>query len=602
MVHRWLAAGAGTVAVLEVVAAAVLSAAVGWSLTDVLDSFVATNSAMGVTFAVCGAIIAWHRPRNAIGWLFAGAGLAHATSALGAPLLKALHDGSAPVGVQRAVITAFSYSWPWSISLFLPLALLLFPDGRAPSPRWRPVVVATIATAPLFVLEMGTSQEPLDQSIPFFGYLTVAGQAELQPLWVISELRVTILLALAIIALVLRYRRTDETGRRQLLWLVLATIALLTGVVPWSFVAGTPAVVLFAIPLVPIAITIAIVRHQLLDIRLFFSRAVLYLLLISGVAVTYVMLVALLGLMLRRQVGLGASVLVTVVIAVGFNTVRARLQRLLDRVTHGSMTPADTAFRNPVRPTLERFGLPAEMIEEAERYNLRYQLRELGTLLIFGVAINSLIAAGLLVLSFTYLDDEQVWLLVLSTLVSSLLAVIVTSTLLRALIRRNMLTYTVHLLFQVIADLSRTQRLKRPNGQIRHRRRIAGLLRATRQNLQIDSWILTGNLTILSGRRLDERDRPPAALLGRWLCWAGESIDNTDRVEDALQACVDTLRHVVHPESLGLPPLRHPPDQARILRPPRTDWRRYGNGAQAALISSIPLITTSIGLVTKLTP
>ena len=42
---------------------------------------------------------------------------------------------------------------------------------------------------------------------------------------------------------------------------------------PWGLVAGTPVVVLFAIPLIPIAVTVAIVRHQLLDIRLVVSRA-----------------------------------------------------------------------------------------------------------------------------------------------------------------------------------------------------------------------------------------------------------------------------------------------------------------------------------------
>jgi two-component system NarL family sensor kinase len=344
MAHRWLAAGAGVLAVLEVVAAVVVSAAVGWSLTDALDSFVATNSAMGVTFAVCGAVIAWHRPRNAIGWLFAGAGLAYATSALGAPLLKALHDGSAPVGAQRAVITVFSYSWPWAISLFLPLALLLFPDGRPPSARWRVVVVATIVTAPLFVLEMGASQEPVDQSIPLFGYLTLAGQAGLQPLWTISELRVAVLLALAIVALVLRYRRADEMGRRQLLWLVLATIVLLACVLPWSFVAGTPVVVLFAIPLVPIAVAVAIVRYQLLDIRLVVSRALAWLLASIAVVAGYAALVALLDTFV--SVRLGRSAVATVVIALVVAPLLPRLQRLVDRAMYGDRgDPASVVSR-----------------------------------------------------------------------------------------------------------------------------------------------------------------------------------------------------------------------------------------------------------------
>jgi signal transduction histidine kinase len=352
---RWLAAGSGALAVLAAVASWILSALVGWTFTDALNMFVATNSAMGLTFAVCGAIIAWHRTRNAIGWLLIGAGLAHAISALGAPLLKALHDGSAPVALQRIVITVFSYAWPWSISLFLPLALLLFPDGHAPSPRWRPVIIAAIATAPLFVLEMGASPNPIDETIPLFGYLTIPGHAALQPLWTVSELRVAILLALAIIALVLRYRRADEVGRRQLLWLVLATIALLVCILPWAFIAGTPVVVLFAIPLVPIAVTVAIVRHQLLDIRLVVSRALAWLLVSIAVVAGYAALVALLDTFVSAQ--LGRSAVATVVVVLLAAPLLPRLQRLVDRAMYGDRDdPASVVSRIGAELLAEREG------------------------------------------------------------------------------------------------------------------------------------------------------------------------------------------------------------------------------------------------------
>ncbi len=66
-----------------------------------------------------------------------------------------------------------AYAWPWSISLFLPLVLLLFPGGRPLSPRWRPVIVALVATAPLFVVYMGASPVGLDETVPMGGYLTI---------------------------------------------------------------------------------------------------------------------------------------------------------------------------------------------------------------------------------------------------------------------------------------------------------------------------------------------------------------------------------------------------------------------------------------------
>jgi two-component system NarL family sensor kinase len=344
---RWtraLAAGCGTLAVLAGVVAAVLAGVLGWSLGQSLDAFVATNSAMGVTFAVCGAIIAWHRPGNPIGWLFVGAGLAHAATALGAPLSQVLYDNGAPIALQRLAITVAAYAWPWSIGLFLPLALLLFPDGRAPSPRWRPVVLAVVLTGPLFVLEMGSSPQPIDDSLPLTGYLTIASHDSLQLLWTVSEARVAVALALAVVGLVSRYRRADETGRRRLLWLVLATIALVVCVLPWSFIAGTPVVVLFAIPLVPIAVSVAIVRHQLLDIRLVVSRALAWLLVSIAVVVGYAALVALLDTFVSAR--LGRSAVATVVIVLLVAPLLPRLQRLVDRAMYGDRDdPASVVSR-----------------------------------------------------------------------------------------------------------------------------------------------------------------------------------------------------------------------------------------------------------------
>jgi two-component system, NarL family, sensor kinase len=126
-----LAAAVGVFVLLEVIAAAVLCLVLSWSWHEALDAFVVTNSAIGLSFGSCGAVLAWHRPGNPIGWLFAAGGVAQATSALAAPLGAVLHEAAAPITVQRLLITIFSWSWPWAIGLVLPLALLLFPDGAS---------------------------------------------------------------------------------------------------------------------------------------------------------------------------------------------------------------------------------------------------------------------------------------------------------------------------------------------------------------------------------------------------------------------------------------------------------------------------------------
>jgi two-component system, NarL family, sensor kinase len=286
---------------------------------------------MGLAFAGCAGILTWHRPRNPIGWLFVAAGLAHATSAAASPASQLLIEAEAPLPAQRLALTVFAWSWPWSIALCLPLALLLFPDGRPPSPRWRWVVVAIIVTAPLFALEMGASPEPMDAGLPV-GYLTFSAYGALQPLWIAAELRNLLALCLGIAALGVRYRRGSEVERRQLLWLLLAVLIALIVILPWGF-PGTPIEVLFAIPLIPIAVTVAIVRHQLLDIRLVVSRLLAWLMILLAVVVAYAGLVALLDRFAAPR--LGWSALVTVLLVLLAAPLLPRLQRLVDGALYG---------------------------------------------------------------------------------------------------------------------------------------------------------------------------------------------------------------------------------------------------------------------------
>jgi signal transduction histidine kinase len=329
---RWLTAVLAGFAITEVVIAALLSIIIGWTWRDALEAFVVTNSLMGVAFAGCGGILAWHRPRNPIGWLFVAAGLAHATTAAAAPATQLLIAAEAPLTAQRLLLTLFAWSWPWSIGLCLPLALLLFPDGRPPSRRWNWVVVAVIVTAPLFALEMGASPEPIEPGAPV-GFFTFAGYAALQPLWTATEIRGLLALGLGLAALVVRYRRGSEVERRQLLWLVLAVLVALIVILPWGLVSGTPIEVLFAIPLIPIAITVAIVHQELLDVRLVVARLLAWMMLLLVVVVAYAAFTALIARF--GALGLRWSAFVTVLLVILAVPLLPRLQRLVDGALYG---------------------------------------------------------------------------------------------------------------------------------------------------------------------------------------------------------------------------------------------------------------------------
>jgi two-component system, NarL family, sensor kinase len=329
---RALAATLGVFVTLEVFAAAVLSVIAGWSWKDAIDAFAVTNSAIALSFGICGAILAWHRPQNPIGWLFAAGGVTYAAAAFAAPLGAVLHETAAPIAVQRLVITIFTWSWPLAIGLVLPLALLLFPDGRPPSRRWRWVVIAVIVTAPLFSLEMGTFPYPIEPGYPI-GYLTILFYDSLHLLWTAANIRNFLALFLGVAALAVRYRRGSDVERRQLLWLLLAVMLALIVILPWDVVAGTPIEVLFAIPLIPIAVTVAIIRDQLLDIRLVVSRLLAWLIILLAVLVAYTGLVAMLNRLATPRLAWPA--LITVLLVLVAAPLLPRLQRLVDGAIYG---------------------------------------------------------------------------------------------------------------------------------------------------------------------------------------------------------------------------------------------------------------------------
>jgi two-component system NarL family sensor kinase len=82
MAHRSraLAAGVFALAASELAAAVAAALMSGTTFAAAVGSFTVTNGAMGLGFAACGLLLAWHRPRNPIGWLFLAAGVADATS------------------------------------------------------------------------------------------------------------------------------------------------------------------------------------------------------------------------------------------------------------------------------------------------------------------------------------------------------------------------------------------------------------------------------------------------------------------------------------------------------------------------------------------
>lgn len=334
-----------------VVVAELASVLVGWAATGMSfafarDSFMISNAAIGGCCGACGVLIARHRPENRLGWLLLGAGVAQTGTAAITPWFVQGLTTDAPYGLVRWLSTAYSLAWPWSIALFIPLALLHFPDGLLPGRAGRLVASLAMANAPLQVLLFSSDADPLATVAGLVAppdgrsasWLRVPGIADL--VWILSDGVVAGVYAASLVLLVLRYRRGDERTRRQLLWLLLACAVVVVVIAAERLpgaVAGRdfPILVTVTVALVPIAVAVAVLRHQLLDIRLVWSRALTYALLTAAVVAVYLGLVNVADRLLREEVGVGTSVVVTLVVAAGFNPVRVRLQRAVDRRLYG---------------------------------------------------------------------------------------------------------------------------------------------------------------------------------------------------------------------------------------------------------------------------
>jgi two-component system, NarL family, sensor kinase len=299
--------------------------------------------ALGVLGApLLGALIVWRQPTNRYGWVWCLLGLAVAVG--GAAFTYQLWAWYVapvqPFGYQAAWLGTVTETLTWGL---LPLVLLLFPDGRPPSPRWRPVVWASVVVAGVWTLSTAVAPGPMIVEYtpnPFNPLWRYAMPAELAR-WLATELQlpVRLLVAVGAVSLLVRLRQARGRQRQQVKWLAYAAVLLTAVLVPvltWYSI-GLVRAALMAIALwaVYVAIGIAVLRYRLYDIDRIINRTLVYGLLTAGGVGVYVAVVKGAEWLLAEGVGLGGSLLATAVIAVGFAPARDRLQRWVDRRLYG---------------------------------------------------------------------------------------------------------------------------------------------------------------------------------------------------------------------------------------------------------------------------
>ncbi|WP_344112808.1 sensor histidine kinase [Kribbella alba] len=280
-------------------------------------------------FALSGAALIQLRPRNWIGWLLVASGLLQATNvAADAYATRTLTDPdhSLPLGLAAAWLA----SWTWIPSLLLPVIVLppLYPTGRPTSAFWRWHVRAALVGIGLIVLTAATSQGGVDDTVPG---TRLPWDAPTWWVWAVGLSAAVLLIstvAVTVIGTLVRAIRAKAPERQQLLWLLSVVAAMLATVF-------TEYRLLFALAygLVPVAVTIGVLRYRLLGIEVVLRRTLLY------VPMTLLVALVIGGLttVFARLVPEGPLPLLvaSAVVAVLVVPVAGRLRILVDRLVLG---------------------------------------------------------------------------------------------------------------------------------------------------------------------------------------------------------------------------------------------------------------------------
>jgi len=331
----WAVSGLGvTLGVL-----AFVYGALNYGSLDAVLTRVALQALWAMSFPLVGAVIATHRPRNPLGWIFLVIGISEGLVVFGyeyASYVFRTAPGTAPGG--GLAVWVAQWAWAPGLGLLLTFVPLLFPDGRLPSRRWRPV--AWLSAIPIVVIPLSTAVALWSWRGPALLDPNNVSQG-MQDLGVLNFVPYILMMACGLAclgALLLRFRRARGIERQQLKWLLFAsavTIAIFLVVQPntsntWEL--G----LLLALPLmpsVPVAAGVAILRYRLYEIDRLINRTLVYGLLTAVLGLGY----AAGSLIFILVVGVGSGppswlvAAATLAAAAVFRPARRRIQAAVDR-------------------------------------------------------------------------------------------------------------------------------------------------------------------------------------------------------------------------------------------------------------------------------
>jgi signal transduction histidine kinase len=301
-----------------------------------------------VTGAV-GAVIASRRPSNAIGWILCGLGVIAGFLALGNEYARwaLIHEGGRPAG---GIYGAWLQEWLW-IPMVLGLAVVgwIFPDGTFLSRRWR---VALPMSLGLSLVPIVLTALPPRLTI-FAGFDNPLGIDDPS---IATAANASIVLLLPTIvggatAASARFRRGAPEVRQQIKWLlfsvtligvvlVYAVVVLTVGADPdtaggetlsnWPEYFGIASFLA-----VPVSIGLGVLKYRLYDIDVVINKALLYGAIGVFITLVYVAVVVGIGAAIGTTSNAVLSAVAAAIVALAFQPMRRRTQRLANRVVYG---------------------------------------------------------------------------------------------------------------------------------------------------------------------------------------------------------------------------------------------------------------------------
>jgi hypothetical protein len=302
----------------------------------------------GIPLAVVAMVLTLRRPRNPTGWLLGTFVVLLLVSGLGSDYLYHWLYGHdlplAPVAPLALFTAAAGPAFFFEVTALL----LVFPDGHLLSKRWRGVLwlnlflAALAGIPPLFDPgAIGDGHRQLHNPIGIAGAHPLVSAVSNA-----AELGTFVMAAIGLLSLGIRYRRSDADVRQQIKWfgvgvavLVLAiTVGGITSPNQQSWTTPIPVIaVVIGFTALAACIGVAVLKYGLYDIDFIISRALIYGALAVLITAVYVGIAVGIGTLVGSggKPNLGLSILATAIVAVGFQPVRERIQKVANRLVYG---------------------------------------------------------------------------------------------------------------------------------------------------------------------------------------------------------------------------------------------------------------------------